>query len=240
MKLTFGKANVKLVGLEKKTGKKVVTFSLLSGHTCPGAKNCQSFAVETPAGIRIKDGKNTKFRCFSASQEVLFPNVYKSRKENMEIILTNAAINKVQAAELLIKAIPVKAGIIRVHVGGDFKTQAYFDTWLEVARKMPERIFYAYTKSIPFWVKRKDVIPENFILTASIDGKYDELALSHGFRTATVYENESDVPDGTPIDHDDSYASLPELRLVNFALLEHGTQRGRQAKFGYNKLTHKE
>jgi hypothetical protein len=234
MKLNFSPANIKLKVLEKLTGKKVYSFSLLSAHTCPGAKDCQSFAIETPQGVRIRDGKHTKFRCFSASQEVLFPNVYKSRKENMNI-LPLAAQSIKQAAEIIVDNIPKKAGIIRIHVGGDFKTLAYFDTWNTVARMMPDINFYAYTKSIPFWVKRLGLIPNNLILTASIGGKYDDVAIQNGLRTATVYETIDDVPPGIEHDEDDSHAALPELRDISFGLLLHGTQKGRKAKHGYSK-----
>ena len=231
MKLTFGKSNAKLVKLEKKTGKKLFTFSVLSAWTCPGAKDCQSFATETPDGMRIRDGKHTLFRCFSASQEVLFPNVYKSRKENMSLI--ELAANSIRiAAEEIVNQLPKKAEIIRIHVGGDFKTLSYFDSWRAAAMKRPDVLFYAYTKSIPFWVKRQDVIPVNLKLVASMGGKFDQLALDNGFRTATVYTTESDVPKGLPIDHDDSYAALTDM---SFALLEHGTQKGRKANYGYNK-----
>lgn len=147
--------------------------------------------------MRIRDGKHTKFRCFSASQEVLFPNVYASRKANMSVIEL-AAQSIVAAANEIVAQLPVKAKIIRIHVGGDFKTLSYFDAWCLVARLRPDIIFYAYTKSIPFWVKRKMVIPKNLIMTASMGGKYDELALQNGFRTATVYTKESDVPRDYP------------------------------------------
>ena len=235
MRLHFAPANRKLKALETLTGKKVYSFSLLSGHNCPFAKDCQSFAVETPAGIRIKDGKHTKFRCFSASNEVLFPAVYKTRKSN-GIILEAAAKSINNAAAILLSNIPAKCGIMRIHIGGDFKTQAYFDTWLEVAKALPQVSFYAYTKSIPFWVKRLDVIPNNLILTASIGGKRDDLALAHNLRTATVYTTKSLVPKKVPIDHDDSHAALPKFRNKSFALLEHGVQKGRKAASGYGVM----
>lgn len=235
MRLQFAKANRKLVSLEKLTGKKLYSFSLLSGHNCPFAQNCQSFAVETPAGIRIKDGKKTKFRCFSASNEVLFSAVYQARKENGEI-LKIAAKSIDDAANLILSQLPAKAEIVRIHIGGDFKTQAYFDAWVKVAQSKPKVLFYAYTKSIPFWVKRLNVIPKNLILTASMGGKADALALANKLRTATVYVDSNHVPKGLPIDHDDSHAALPKFRKKNFALLEHGPQKGRNAKYGYGKM----
>ena len=235
MKLSFSPANRKLIALEKLTGRKVFSFSLLSGWNCPQANLCQSFAVETPAGVRIRDGKHNKFRCFSASNEVLFPAVYASRKANGDILKV-AALSTKQAATLLLAAMPKKAGIIRIHVGGDFKTQAYFDTWLRVAEQRPDVWFYAYTKSIAFWLKRIAVLPENLIMTASIGGRQDELAVANNLRSATVFETESHNVDNIPVDHTDEYAALPINRDVNFGLLEHGPQKGRRAKYGYGKM----
>jgi hypothetical protein len=66
---------------------KVYSFDILSGVDCPFAFLCKSQAEEQADGSRrIKDGPHTKFRCFSASQEVLFTNTYKSRKRNHDAI----------------------------------------------------------------------------------------------------------------------------------------------------------
>lgn len=221
MRLIFGKANAKLVKLQTKLGKRLFTFSTLSGWNCPGAKDCQSFATETPNGMKIRDGKHTVFRCFSASQEVIFPAVYNARKQNSELIAL-VAHNKKAALDLVLSSLPAKCEVLRLHVAGDMKTQGYFDLWLEVARKRPDILFYAYTKSIPFWVKRLGQIPVNFILTASIGGKYDELAIQHKLRTATVVNSEADAKKlGLPIDHDDYLAAT---HGPSFALLLHGPQ----------------
>ena len=67
-------------------------------------------------------------------------------------------------------------------------------------------------------------------------GKYDDLALEYNLRTATVYETAADVPKGTPIDHNDSWAAVYRRRNTNFALLLHGTQKGRKAQYGYGKM----
>ena len=231
MKLNFAPANQKLKSLQKLTGKKLFSFSVLSGHTCPGAKDCQSFAIETPQGLRIRDGKKTDFRCFSASQEVLFKNVYLSRKQNTEIIAV-AAKSPGIAAGFISNNIPKKAEIIRIHVGGDFKTLNYFNAWILTAKMNPNILFYAYTKSIPFWVKLNHTIPDNFILTASMGGKYDDVAIMYNFKSATVYDSLADVPVNMEIDHDDSLALLGKS---HFALLVHGTQKNKKAKSGYGK-----
>jgi hypothetical protein len=72
-------------------------------------------------------------------------------------------------ANLILESIPTDAQRIRIHVAGDFFSQAYFDAWLMVARSRPDIAFYAYTKSIPFWIHhRQSDLPENFKLNASL------------------------------------------------------------------------
>ena len=236
MKLVFGKANAKLKALEKFYGK-LSTFSVLSGHTCPYAKECHSQVDLQANGHRkIKDGPHTKFRCFSASQEAQFTNVYNSRKSNGAIIELAAKDYK-QAAKEIRKAIPKATQIVRIHVGGDFKTQAYFDAWITVAKLCPSIHFYAYTKSLPFWIARIEVLKriKNFVLTASRGGHKDKLIKECGLREAVVvYSEEQAAELGLEIDHDDSHAAS---RGENFALLIHGSQpKGSEASKALQQL----
>lgn len=243
--LHFGKANAKLQGLEKRLGKKVFTFSLMSGHTCPYAKDCHSRATLTENGWRIVDGPHMLFRCFSASEEVVYPAVRETRLNNMQLV--ELAAQDEDAAVAAIEAnIPKKCEILRIHVGGDFKTQAYFDVWLRYAEEHPDQLFYAYTKSLPFWVKRLDDIPDNFLLTASRGGFKDELIARHGLRESIVVNPEIEgheildadhaSVDGEhyEIDHDDYHAATPG---PSFALVLHGTQpSGTVAAAGIKRL----
>jgi hypothetical protein len=89
--------------------------------------------------------------------------------------------------------------------------------WVELTKNNPSINFWAYTKSIKFWVNRLDVIPSNFILTASYGGKQDNLISQHNLKHTIVYKNKLDVPSGMPIDRNDDYARLPN---INFALLD--------------------
>lgn len=227
MKLHFGRANAKLRGLESAMGKQVWTFSVLSGHTCPYAKECNSRAVVGDNGKRtIVDGPHTQFRCFSASQEALFTGVYNSRLENGEVIKL-AASDIPGAAALLSDSLPKSMGIMRIHVGGDFQTKNYFQAWLMVACANPSKLFYAYTKSLPFWVWAKElkIIPKNFVLTASYGGYRDDLIRSAKLRYSKVVFSEAEAAKlKLEIDHDDSHAADPDKRNKSFALLLHGTQ----------------
>lgn len=218
-KLKFSPANSKLKKLEKKLGKKVYSFDLSAGHTCRYAKLCYSKAIESPEGLRIQDGKETEFRCYAASQEVLYKNVYLSRKYNTDLI-KSCGNNIKKIEELIGEALPSRADYIRLHSSGDFLTLNYFIAWMNVARKNPNKTFYAYTKSLPFWIHEKDNIPENFILTASYGGKADDLIEKHNLRYAKVVYSAYEAKKlKLPIDFDDSHAAT---KSGNFTLLIHG------------------
>ena len=149
------------------------------------------------------------------------------------------ACKTVTALTRLIHAsLPLDAAIIRIHVGGDFYTQNYFDAWLAVARLNPDRLFYAYTKSLGFWVKRVDSIPDNLVLTASEGGSQDDLIEQHNLRSCVVVYSESEATElKLPVDHDDSHAANPAWRDQRFALLIHGTQpKGSEAQAAMRAL----
>lgn len=235
-KLKFSPANSKLQKLEKKLKKKVFSFSTLSGHCCPFANECSSKAVEINGSVKIQDGPNTKFRCFSASQEVAFPAVYKSRKYNTDLI-KSCGNNIKKIEEMISGSIPEKAEYIRVHVAGDMFTYNYFVAWMNVAKIHSNMTFYAYTKSIPFVVKaiKEDKIADNFIITASYGGTHDDLIDKHDLRYAKVVFSEEEANLlGLEIDEDDSHAAK---HGPSFALLLHGTQpKGSKASEALKEL----
>ena len=226
-KLKFGWGN-------KKLAEHILTFSLPAGWTCPGAHRCQTFASEYTG--KITDGKHQTFRCFSATSEAAFTSVraarwhnYRllddARKRAKEYFIRTAwslrAQETIEMRELIEYSLPiVRPRLMRVHVSGDFFSQSYFDAWLQVAALNPNTRFYAYTKSLHFWRKRASHVPKNFMLTASIGGKYDELAKELRAKTATVVPAKVDAGE-MPIDTDDSHAYAGKRP---FALLLHGTQ----------------
>ena len=228
--LKFSAANVKIKLLKLVTalvrflpkGMKVYSFDLLSGHSCPMADKCLSKVVIKDGKRKIQDGKNTEFRCFSASQEALFPLVYALRKANFDAL---KRLSTEQMVNKIMKMLPADLGVLRIHVAGDFFNKKYFQAWLQVARENPTKLFYAYTKSLDFWIDAYDHIPENLVLTASYGGRHDHLIKKHGLRFAQVVFSEQEAADlNLEIDHDDSHAANPETRFKSFALLLHGQQ----------------
>lgn len=241
--LTFSQANAKLIAMAKRLTKRIKAFTLPSGWTCPAAKDCLSKADRETG--KITDGPDTEFRCFAASSESQYKNTRAMVWRNFEAIKKALKLdaqagfeNNPHTVDLIIKTLPKAFDILRVHVGGDFFSQRYFNAWLEVARAMPEKHFYAYTKSLNFWVKRIDDIPANFALTASEGGKYDALIVEHGLKNAVVvYDEQSAAAMGLEIDHDDHHAAFGK---ENFALLIHGTQpKGSTASQAVQELKRK-
>jgi len=217
MKLKFGDANTKLVKLQTALKLKVITFSLPSGFTCPGALDCLSRANRQTG--HITDGPNTKFRCFQASAEALYPQLRNMVWANFEAIKAQNG-NTAAITKLIQDSLPAKFDVCRVHVGGDFFNGSYFEAWLQVARDNPSKLFYAYTKELRTWVKNLGFIPTNFVLTASRGGKFDSLIDTYNLKNAVVVFSEKEATDkGLEIDHSDEKAAVG---TKNFALLLHG------------------
>src|SRR5271169_2877033 len=79
--LKFGHSNRKLA--------EAITFSIPAGHSCPFAKDCRSCATLKPTnrnGYGIVDGPHSQFRCFTAIDEVLRPQVRISRWKNFLLL----------------------------------------------------------------------------------------------------------------------------------------------------------
>ena len=200
-----------------KLPKTTAIFNLPAGHSCPFAKECLSKADRFTG--KIIDGEHCRFRCFAASAEAQYKEARNLRWSNFNLV-RGEATQKI--ADMICEALPKKK-LVRIHESGDFFNQAYFDAWLEVARRNPYIRFYAYTKAIPFWLARLDNLPSNIRLTASLGGTHDDLAEKHNLKTSYVAFSESEANiRGLEIDHDDSLAYGPNEK--SFAHLIHGTQ----------------
>lgn len=208
-----------VTGGNAKLEKKISTFSLPAGFSCPGALECLSRA--DPDTGKISDGKHTKFRCFAAAAEAMYPAVRAARWHNLNA-LTGAGSSEAMA-DLIIRSFPKSLVTLRVHVSGDYFSQAYFDAWVTAAARTPNVEFYSYTKSLKFWVTRLPEIPKNLRLVASWGGKNDDLIKAHNLPNAVVvYHPEEAEALGLQIDHDDGYAR--DHSVKEFALLLHGSQ----------------
>ncbi len=181
----------------------VYEFNLPAGHSCPFARDCK-IKVDRYTGKFETIGK--VFRCYAASAE-RFPGVRKSRWENYEAMLNNEPI-----------ILPKGITHLRIHSSGDFFSQDYFDKWLQVARDNPTVKFWAFTKSIQFWVNRINEIPSNLTLQASYGSLQDDLIEKYHLKFAKVFQDKDEaIASGLPIDRDDSHAMTG---TQSFALLD--------------------
>jgi hypothetical protein len=222
-KLSFQK------GSNAKLDSSTWTFSLPAGWSCPGANDCKACA--DPDTGRIMDSGRQKFRCYAATMEMR-PSVRESRWRNFKL-LQNASLERNGMFDIILNSLPKNASKIRVHVSGDFFSQAYFNAWMQVAEAAPWTRFYAYTKSlgmVKHYINSGFKIPGNFVITASIGGVWDNLwpeleaANNKQLKSCTVVFHPSEAEElGLEIDHDDSHACIADGK--SFALLLHGTQK---------------
>lgn len=215
--------------------RKVYSFDTLAGHACPFALKCFAKVEITDGKRKMVDGPDQEFRCYAASQEVRLTNVYNKHAGNFERVRGKSSD---QILSLLRKNKPSNMGVCRIHTAGDFISPMYFRGWLKFAESNPTILFYAYTKSLPYWVDMREDVPENLILTASYGGRRDDLIPEHRLRSAIVVHSEADAASlGLEIDRDDSHASDPTHRDSDFALEIHGSQRaGTEAAVAWEKI----
>ena len=226
--LKMSKGNKKL--------KNTLIFDLPAGKTCPMANECKSYVVMNDNGkTSIKDGENNIFRCYAASQEAQYKNVYNARKYNLDLILESlkGEYGFYRTYELINDSIQEhktrNINKVRIHSSGDFFNGEYLRAWFAVARLNPLMKFYCYSKSLHLFGTNIS-LPDNFFLTASLGSKIDIL-IHKGFfkRYAIVVNSEAEAIKkgiehiGKPyeIDKDDSHCFKPDP----FALLIHGTQK---------------
>jgi hypothetical protein len=181
----------------------VYEWNLPTGSTCP-------FALECKVSVDRYTGKfnneSNQYRCYAASPE-RFPAVREHRWKNFEYVKNGN-----------MPLLPKDCKAVRIHASGDFFNQAYFDLWIDVAIANPLVEFWAYTKSIGYWVNRLDRIPNNLELTASRGGRQDELIRKHNLKQVYVFGSLSEVPRGMPIDTNDDCAR--DKRIRTFALVD--------------------
>lgn len=103
---------------------KVFTFSLPSIITCPGAT----------AWCRR--------RCYSRRYEQLRPNCRQAYARNLAL-----SLNPNRFVEKVLASLPLYAGLVRIHVGGDFYSPEYISLWQQISQARPRVRFWSYTRS---------------------------------------------------------------------------------------------
>jgi outer membrane lipoprotein-sorting protein len=195
----------RLRSFNKKTGKKIYSFDILSGISCAYAHECKAKVIIVDGKRKVKDGKDMKFRCFSASQEAVYSNVYKLRANNFNLLRSLKTESDI--TEELLKAFPKNVGIVRFHVAGDVFKKDQFLAYCNLAKENAKTKFYSYTKNLKVWTENRDSMPDNYKIIASRGGRLDHMISQYNLPEAVVIDNEKQAKViGYPIDYDDSHA----------------------------------
>jgi hypothetical protein len=212
-------------------------FSLPAGYTCPFATVCKNFPAKWEGPIKggkwkkpasweknVKPGPQAEIMCYAARAQGQYPGANVQAFKNLDLL--KRMKTKEKMSNLIIKSIEyhglANTDILRIHEAGDFFSQDYFDAWIEVAKKMPQTLFYAYTVSLPYYMARKNSLPKNFKVIASMDKHNEKFIMDNGLRYSRVVGTEEEARVlGLPIDVDDSIAWSSD---DSFALVIHGSQ----------------
>ena len=163
--------NSKMKKTSLKNNAKIFNFSIPAYKTKSGKVTCP-FAAACVKYCYAQKGNYTRFPIV----QELMEQKYEISKQNNFNSLMNSEIKKKKATH------------IRIHDSGDFYSVKYLAKWIQIAEFNPSIIFYAYTKSIKFFVDGL-LLPDNMKIIFSEGSKTDELINPKTDRHARIFKN---------------------------------------------------
>ena len=163
--------NSKMKKTSLKNNAKIFNFSIPAYKTKSGKVTCP-FAAACVKYCYAQKGNYTRFPIV----QELMEKKYNISKQNNFNSLMNEEIKKKKATH------------IRIHDSGDFYSVKYLAKWVQIAEYNPSIIFYAYTKSIKFFVDGL-LLPDNMKIIFSEGSKHDELINPKTHRHARIFKN---------------------------------------------------
>ena len=165
--------NSKLKKTSKINNKRVFNFGIIANKslegksTCPFAKGCLG----------------ADYKCYAQKGAYSWPKVKEAYNNRYHLTLKDNFVDIMNEA---IKK--KKVDILRLHDSGDFYSIKYLNKWVEIANDNKDVIFYAYTKSIPFFKKNLD-IPKNLKIIFSEGSKKDNLINTLKDRHSRIFKD---------------------------------------------------
>ena len=172
MKLLTQNSKLKKTSIENNA--RVLNFSLpayktMTGKTvCPFAKDCVKY-------------------CYAQKGNYRYPSVVKGLNNRYNLSKTAEFIPQMNATIILERPTHV-----RIHDSGDFYSVKYLDKWVQIAKQNKDVIFYAYTKSIKFFVDGL-LLPNNMKIIFSEGSKTDELINVREHRHARIFKTSEEL-----------------------------------------------
>jgi hypothetical protein len=165
--------NSKLKKTSKINNKRVFNFGIIANKslegksTCPFAKGCLG----------------ADYKCYAQKGAYSWPKVKEAYNNRYHLTLKDSFVN------IMNEAIQKKkVDILRLHDSGDFYSIKYLNKWVDIANDNKDVIFYAYTKSIPFFKKNLD-IPNNLKIIFSEGSKKDNLINTTKDRHSRIFKD---------------------------------------------------
>jgi len=126
--------------------------------------------------------KATDIRCFAATAELIYPNVYMKRQINYHLSRLHDFI------DLVLKEINFNnVEVVRPMAAGDYYSMDVYYKWRQIAERRPRIIFFGYTKN-PYVAL--DLIVhhplDNFKIIYSHGGTYDEKLVGSNIPTCYI------------------------------------------------------
>lgn len=146
---------------------RVFNFGIPAQSTCLWADACKAF-------------------CYASKGAYAWSNVKPAFERRLDCTKTNDFI-PMMIGEILAK----KATHIRIHDSGDFYSREYLHKWFKIMDSLPHVQFYAYSKSLPLFVKER--LPSNFTLIKSLGGKKDSMIDQSKDRHARIFKSEAEL-----------------------------------------------
>lgn len=185
-------------------------FGIPAIKTCPFADKCKAGCYATQGCYQFFSTKNAQEnRLELTKNEELFINTV-----NADLIKLRKKGKKV---------------VLRIHDSGDFYSKDYLATWLKIIDQNTDVVFYAYSKSVKFFIgvkKRK-----NFRVIFSYGGKLDNMILPNKHYNARVFASREELLSNGYVDSsdNDSIAALGENNKIG--LIYHGTKKIENTKW---------
>ena len=135
----------------KKAEYNTVNFGIPALKTCPEADKCKEFCYATKGAFI--------WPVVKAAYEYRYQQ---TRKADFIEVATNTLKKK-------------RATHVRIHDSGDFYNKEYLYKWFEIARNLPSKTFYAYTKRVKLLKDNEALRPKNMVIIYSLGGSQDHL-----------------------------------------------------------------
>lgn len=150
----------------KKAEHYTVNFGIPALKTCPEADKCKDFCYANKGAYSWPVVKKAyEFR-------------YQATKQTNFIEVAVDALTKMR-----------KLDAVRIHDSGDFYNKEYLYKWFEIARKMPSKTFYAYTKRVKLLKDNELRKPKNMVIIYSLGGRQDHLIDQEIDRHSKIFNN---------------------------------------------------